>query len=91
MGNSGWIVDTVQGLILHFILWNFNRLTVKASLRRWINLGLYIWIMSAAFDVIDEFIHHPLWVGYYIEEVSRLAGMLCVSSGIYFDCAVRKR
>lgn len=84
MENSGWVVDTIQWLILNFILWSFNRLTVKASLRRWINLGLYIWIMSAAFDVMDEFIHQPLWVGYYIEDVSRLAGMLCVSIGIYF-------
>lgn len=84
MENSGWVVDTVQWLILNFILWSFNRLTVKASLRRWINLGLYIWIMSAAFDVMDEFIHQPLWVGYYIEDISRLAGMLCVSIGIYF-------
>lgn len=84
MENSGWVVGTVQWLILNFILWSFNRLTVKASLRRWINLGLYIWIVSAAFDVMDEFIHQPLWVGYYIEDVSRLAGMLCVSIGIYF-------
>ncbi|MFO6299054.1 GGDEF domain-containing protein [Rahnella selenatireducens] len=84
MENSGWAMDTVQWLILNFILWSFNRLTVKASLRRWINLGLFIWIMSAAFDVMDEFIHQPMWVGYYVEDVSRLAGMLCVSMGIYF-------
>ncbi|MFU2317070.1 GGDEF domain-containing protein [Rahnella sp. PCH160] len=82
--NSGGVFDLVQLLILNFILWSFNRLTVKASLRRWINLGLFIWIMSAAFDLMDEFIHQPLWVGYYIEDVSRLTGMLCVSMGIYF-------
>ena len=40
MENSGWVVGTVQWLILNFILWSFNRLTVKASLRRWINLAL---------------------------------------------------
>lgn len=82
--NSGWIADIVQLLILNFILWSFNRLTVKDGLRRWINLGLLFWIVSAAFDVMDEFIHQPRWVGYYIEDVFRLAGMLGVSIGIYF-------
>ena len=82
--NSGWIVDVIQWLILNFILWSFNRLTVNARLRRGINLGLHIWIISAAFDVMDEFIQQPRWVGYYIEDVFKLAGMLCVSIGIYF-------
>lgn len=82
--NSGWIVDVIQWLILNFILWSFNRLKIDARLRRGINLGLHIWIISAAFDVMDEFIQQPRWVGYYIEDAFKLAGMLFVSIGIYF-------
>ncbi|QBJ11313.1 GGDEF domain-containing protein [Rahnella aquatilis] len=82
--NSGWIFDGIQLLILNFILWNFNRLLLKTSLRRWINAGLMIWIVSAAFDLMDEIIRQPMWVGYYLEDLSKLAGMVCVSAGIYF-------
>lgn len=82
--NSGWIVDVIQWLILNFILWSFNRLKIDARLRRGINLGLHIWIISAAFDVMDEFIQQPRWVGYYIEDAFKLAGMLFVSIGVYF-------
>lgn len=82
--HSGWIADIVQLLILNFILWSFNCLTLKRNLRRWINVGLFFWIASAAFDVMDEFIRQPQWVGYYIEDIFRLTGMLCVSIGIYF-------
>lgn len=82
--NSGWIFDGIQLLILNFILWNFNRLLLKTSLRRWINAGLIIWIVSAAFDLMDEIIRQPMWVGYYIEDIGKLAGMICISAGIYF-------
>lgn len=82
--SSGWVFDGLQLLILNFILWNFNRLSVKARLRRWINVGLTVWIVSAAFDLMDEVIRQPQWVGYYIEDVTKLCGMLCVSVGVYF-------
>ncbi|WP_273848652.1 GGDEF domain-containing protein [Serratia liquefaciens] len=82
--NSGWVFDGIQLLILNFILWSFNRLLLKTSLRRWINAGLVIWIVSAAFDLMDEIIRQPMWVGYYIEDISRLTGMVCISTGIYF-------
>lgn len=82
--NSGWVFDGIQLLILNFILWSFNRLLLKTSLRRWINAGLVIWIVSAAFDLMDEIIRQPMWVGYYIEDISRLTGMICISTGIYF-------
>lgn len=83
MQYSGGLFDLLQLLILNFILWSFNRLTVKAGQRRWINVGLLVWIVSAACDVMDEIIRQPLWVGYYVEDVARLAGMLFVSVGVY--------
>jgi len=81
--NSGWLFDLFQLLILNFILWSFNRLTVKASQRRWINVGLLVWILSAACDFMDEIIRQPQWLGYYIEDLTRLIGMLCVAVGVY--------
>lgn len=79
----GWLFDGMQFAILNFILYCFNRLSVQAYLRRWMNTGLIVWIISAAFDLMDEVIIQPAWVGYYIEDVTQLSGMLCVSVGVY--------
>lgn len=84
MNNMGWLFDGMQLLILNFILWNFNCLIVKANLRWWFNGGLIIWIISAVFDLMDEFIVQPMWVGYFIEDITKLVGMSGVSIGVYF-------
>lgn len=82
--NTGLLFDIIQLLILHFFLWKFNRLTVKTNLRCWIDVGLAIWIISATFDAMDEIILQPAWVGHFIEDVTKLLGMLIVSIGFYF-------
>ncbi|MBD8213396.1 GGDEF domain-containing protein [Erwinia persicina] len=79
----GWLFDGMQFGILNFILYSFNRLSVQPRLRRWMNTGLIVWIISAAFDLMDEVIIQPAWVGYYIEDITQLSGMLCVSVGVY--------
>lgn len=81
--NPGWVFDALQFFILNFILYSFNRIAVKARLRRWLNVGLIVWIISAAFDLMDEIIVQPPWVGYFIEDMTQLVGMMCVSIGVF--------
>ncbi|ROR11616.1 diguanylate cyclase (GGDEF)-like protein [Erwinia sp. JUb26] len=82
--HAGWVFDGLQLLALNVILWSFNRLLMKPRLRLLINTGLIIWIVSAAFDVMDEIVRQPLWVAYYIEDVTQLVGMLSVSLGVFY-------
>ncbi|MEJ4043696.1 GGDEF domain-containing protein [Erwinia sp. SLM-02] len=82
--HAGWVFDGLQLLALNVILWSFNRLLMKPRLRLLINTGLIIWIVSAAFDVMDEIVRQPLWVGYYIEDVTQLVGMLSVTLGVFY-------
>lgn len=46
-------------------------------------MGLAIWIISATLDAMDEIILQPAWVGHFIEDVTKLLGMLIVSKGFH--------
>lgn len=47
-----------------------------------IRMGLLLWLISAIFDCLDEFIHQPIWMVFFVEDILRLCAMFIVFYGI---------
>ncbi len=47
----------------------------------WVRYGLLLWIAGGTFDVMDEIVVQPRWMGYYCEDLLRLSGMLLTVVG----------
>lgn len=81
--NPGSYTDSIALVFLFFILSCTSKISLHHTSALSIRLGLHIWICSATFDLMDEFIYQPRLVGYYVEDLLRIIGMFGVGFGVY--------
>jgi diguanylate cyclase (GGDEF) domain len=81
--NPGLYIDITSLVFLIFMYWNTTRVRLAHFALRWVRYGFLLWIAGSTFDVMDEIVHQPRWMGYYCEDMLRLAGMLATTVGIY--------
>ncbi|MBN3192636.1 GGDEF domain-containing protein [Pectobacterium brasiliense] len=81
--NPGAYTDSIALIFLFFILSCTSKISLSHTSALSIRLGLHVWICSATFDLMDEFIYQPKLVGYYVEDMLRIIGMFGVGFGVY--------
>lgn len=83
MSSPGLYIDAIFLLLLIFTLWNVASVFVDGRPLSGAISGLILWIASGAFDVMDEIVTQPRWVGYFCEDVLKLSGMLLTVISVY--------
>ncbi|WP_449548217.1 GGDEF domain-containing protein [Lelliottia amnigena] len=83
MSNPGLYIDAFFLLLLIFTLWNVASVFVDGHPLSGAISGLILWIASGAFDVMDEIVSQPRWVGYFCEDLLKLSGMLLTVISVY--------
>lgn len=83
MSNPGLYIDAFFLLLLIFTLWNVASVFVDGHPLSGAVSGLILWIASGAFDVMDEIVSQPRWVGYFCEDLLKLSGMLLTVISVY--------
>lgn len=83
MSNPGLYIDAFFLLLLIFTLWNVASVFVDGPPLSGAVSGLILWIASGAFDVMDEIVSQPRWVGYFCEDLLKLSGMLLTVISVY--------
>ncbi|MEM7053304.1 MAG: GGDEF domain-containing protein [Pseudomonadota bacterium] len=53
-------------------------------IRQTLTVGLTVWLVAATADVMDEVRVQPIWLSVYVEDVTRVLGMLIVTCGLLF-------
>lgn len=81
--NPGLYIDITSLAFLIFMYWSATRVRLAHFVLRWVRYGFLLWIAGGMFDVMDEVVHQPRWMGYYCEDMLRLAGMLATTVGIF--------
>ncbi|KFX12093.1 GGDEF domain-containing protein [Pectobacterium parvum] len=81
--NPGSYTDAIALVFLFFILSCTSKISLNHTSALSIRLGLHIWICSATFDFMDEFVYQTKFIGYYVEDLLRIFGMFGVGFGVY--------
>ncbi|MCY9848786.1 GGDEF domain-containing protein [Pectobacterium jejuense] len=81
--NPGSYTDAIALVFLFFILSCTSKISLNHTSALSIRLGLHIWICSATFDFMDEFVYQTKFIGYYVEDLLRIIGMFGVGFGVY--------
>lgn len=83
LANPGLYIDLLALLFLVFMLWSSAKVRMSHIAVNWVRYGLLLWIAGGTFDVMDEMVVQPRWMGYYCEDLLRLSGMLLTVVGVY--------
>lgn len=83
MSSPGLYIDLFFLLLLIFTLWNVACVFVDGSPLSGALNGLILWIGAGAFDVMDEIVSQPRWVGYFCEDLLKLSGLLLTVISVY--------
>lgn len=83
LANPGLYIDLLALLFLVFMLWSSAKVRMSHIAVNWVRYGLLLWIAGGTFDVMDEIVVQPRWMGYYCEDLLRLSGMLLTVVGVY--------
>ncbi|QIT31311.1 GGDEF domain-containing protein [Raoultella terrigena] len=83
MSSPGLYIDLFFLLLLIFTLWNVACVFVDGGPLSGAINGLILWIAAGAFDVMDEIVSQPRWVGYFCEDLLKLSGMLLTVISVY--------
>ena len=80
---NGVLTDAINLLIL-ICMFAFVQTSVVAK-RSYIflSIGIFLWSVGLTFDFLDELVFQPIWVGIYIEDISRTIGMLVTGFGLF--------
>ncbi|ASY80329.1 hypothetical protein BJK05_10070 [Pectobacterium polaris] len=81
--NPGSYTDAIALAFLFFILSCTSKISLNHTSALSIRLGLHVWICSATFDFMDEFVYQTKFIGYYVEDLLRIIGMFGVGFGVY--------
>ena len=81
--NPGLYIDGIGLIFLIFMYWSATRVRLAHDVLRWVRYGFLLWIAGMTFDVMDEIVQQPRWMGFYCEDMLRLAGMLATAVGVY--------
>lgn len=81
--NPGFYTDAIALVFLFFILSCTSKISLNHTSALSIRLGLHVWICSATFDFMDEFVYQTKFIGYYVEDLLRIIGMFGVGFGVY--------
>ncbi|WP_259397253.1 GGDEF domain-containing protein [Pseudoalteromonas sp. SR44-8] len=79
---NGVLTDAINLLIVVaiFIIVQRANLSVFAYVN--LSIGLLLWSAGLTFDLLDEVLIQPLFIGIYVEDVLRTAGMLFTCYGL---------
>lgn len=83
LNNPGLYIDIIGLIFLIFMYWSTTRVRFAHFALRWVRYGFLLWIAGSMFDVMDEVVHQPRWMGYFCEDMLRLMGMLATAVGIF--------
>ncbi|ACZ77713.1 diguanylate cyclase [Dickeya parazeae Ech586] len=83
MSSPGLYIDIFFLMLLIFTLWNVTCVFVDGRPLSGAITGLILWIAAGAFDVMDEIVSQPQWVGYFCEDLLKLSGMLLTVISVY--------
>lgn len=83
LNNPGLYIDLLALLFLVFMLWSSAKVRMSHIAVNCVRYGLLLWIAGGTFDVMDEIVVQPRWMGYYCEDLLRLSGMLLTVVGVY--------
>ncbi|MCO4312164.1 GGDEF domain-containing protein [Pectobacterium versatile] len=81
--NPGFYTDAIALIFLFFILSCTSKISLNHTSALSIRLGLHVWICSATFDFMDEFVYQTKFIGYYVEDLLKIIGMFGVGFGVY--------
>lgn len=81
LNNPGLYIDLLALLFLVFMLWSSAKVRMSHIAVNCVRYGLLLWIAGGTFDVMDEIVVQPRWMGYYCEDLLRLSGMLLTVVG----------
>ncbi|RJL18385.1 GGDEF domain-containing protein [Pectobacterium polaris] len=81
--NPGSYTDAIALVFLFFILSCTSKISLNHTSALSIRFGIHIWICSATFDFMDEFVYQTKFIGYYVEDLLRIIGMFGVGFGVY--------
>lgn len=83
LGTPGLWIDFLALGFLMFMMWCTTRVSLTQFSVLPIRCGLLLWIAGNGFDLMDEIVVQPRWVGYYCEDLLRLSGMFITATGVY--------
>lgn len=78
----GGIAELVLWGLLATLLVGTQIWTLPVRIRQMLTVGLVLWLVAATADVMDEFRYQPMWMSAYMEDVTRVLGMLVVTLGL---------
>ncbi len=80
---NGVATDAINLLIVICIFWlvQLSHLVIKTYF--FLSLGLWLWTTGLLFDLLDEVLFQPKWIGIYVEDMFRTSGMLVTGYGLF--------
>ncbi|MCK8125953.1 GGDEF domain-containing protein [Pseudoalteromonas sp. 2CM39R] len=80
---NGVLSDAINLLILIGIFAFVQTSVVAKRSYLFLSVGIFLWSVGLTFDFLDELVFQPIWVGIYIEDITRTLGMLVTGFGLY--------
>lgn len=88
---NGVLTDTINLLIVVAIFVIVQKANLSMTAYVYLSLGLTFWSAGLTFDLLDEILTQPLFIGIYVEDILRTAGMLLTCYGLKLTMADLKR
>lgn len=78
----GGFAELILWALLAVLLVGTQIWPLPVRIRQTLTAGFVLWLVAATADVMDEFRYQPLWMSAYMEDVTRVLGMLVVTLGL---------
>ncbi|MDQ9093028.1 GGDEF domain-containing protein [Pseudoalteromonas haloplanktis] len=88
---NGVLTDAINFLIVVAIFVIVQKANLSTTAYVHLSLGLTLWTAGLTFDLLDEILTQPLFIGIYVEDILRTAGMLLTCYGLKLTMADLKR
>lgn len=84
---NGVLTDTINFLIVVAIFVIVQKANLSTTAYVYLSIGLTFWTAGLTFDLLDEILTQPLFIGIYVEDILRTAGMLLTCYGLKLTMA----
>jgi len=88
---NGVLTDAINFLIVVAIFVIVQKANLSTTAYAYLSIGLTFWTAGLTFDLLDEILTQPLFIGIYVEDILRTAGMLLTCYGLKLTMADLKR
>ncbi|MBE0376193.1 GGDEF domain-containing protein [Pseudoalteromonas prydzensis] len=88
---NGVLTDAINFLIVVAIFVIVQKANLSTTAYVYLSIGLTFWTAGLTFDLLDEILTQPLFIGIYVEDILRTAGMLLTCYGLKLTMADLKR